>query len=64
MCRTKPRNRRDLVERIKGTWADILDPNYLVKTCEGAWDRLRRVVAAKGSYLKSKESLEDNSDED
>ncbi len=64
MCRTKPKSRRDVIDKIEGTWDDILDQNYVVKTCEGAWDRLRRVVAAKGAYLKPKESLEEDSDED
>ncbi len=36
----------------------------MVKTCHGAWDRLRRVVAANAFYLKPKESLEIEDDKE
>ncbi len=64
VCKTKPKNREDLVERIEGCWSEILEPSYLIKTCQGAWDRLRRVVAANGFYLRPKESLEDDNEEE
>ena len=36
----------------------MLDKEYVVKCCRAAWDRLRRTVEAKGSYLKPKDILE------
>ncbi len=49
---TKPKNRADLVERLEQRWVDVLNPEYIVKCCSAAWNRLWRCVEAKGSYLK------------
>ncbi len=62
VCKTEPRNREDLIRRIKGMWASLLDAPYVVKTCAAAWDRLRAVVEAKGDYsegLKKNNNVED-----
>lgn len=47
-----PKNRQDLIQRIEGTWHNILDQDYVVRACNSAKERLRRVVDANGSYLK------------
>ena len=52
VCDRVPKNKDDLVERIKAKWHDILKPDYVVRTCASAWDRLRRVVEAQGSYIE------------
>ena len=52
---TEPRNRQDLIDRIEGSWDDILDPSYIKKTCSAAWERLQRIVDACGGYLKPAE---------
>ncbi len=65
---TRPRNRQDLVERLETRWKEVLDADYIQKVCEAAWDRLRRIKEAKGSYLKPKDvdrvEEESSSDDD
>ncbi len=60
VCDSESKNRQELVDRINNRWNSILDKNYLIKTCNAAWNRLRRVVGANGSYLKpTNEGVED-----
>ena len=47
-----PKNREDLIRRLEGTWHQVLEPNYVEKTCLPAWDKLRRIVAVDGGYIE------------
>ncbi len=53
VCKKEPKNRDHLVQRIEGMWLDLLDVDYVTKTCSAAWDRLRRVVEAEGDYIEA-----------
>ncbi len=44
VCKTAHRNHSDFVWCIEDVWEDILKPEYVAKTCQGAWKRLRHVV--------------------
>ncbi len=59
MCDTVPQNRTELIKRLEDRWHQVPMPNYVVKTCSAAWDRLRRVVDANGGYLKPVETVVD-----
>ena len=52
VCKKEPKNREELVHRIEIMWKDILDEEYVIKTCSAAWDRLRRVRDAGGDYIE------------
>ena len=53
VCDTAPKNRADLIQRIQDRWHEVLRPEFVVKTCKSAWDRLRHVVDAGGSYIEA-----------
>ncbi len=53
MSKKGPKNRDHLVQRIEGMCLDMLDVDYVTKTCSATWDRLRRVVEAKGDYIEA-----------
>ena len=44
----KPKNRQDLINRIKETYLDLLPVDYMVKTCKAAWPRLWHIIDAGG----------------
>ncbi len=63
VCNTVPKNRADLVSRLEDRWHQVLDPDYVKKTCSAAWGRLRRVVDANGNYLKPVTNVDENQNE-
>lgn len=62
---TRPKNRQDLVNRLERSLPEVPDQEYVPKVCQAAWDRLRRIVAAKGTCLTPKNvDVESSDDED
>ncbi len=61
---SKPKNMNDLIWRLKHMQEDVLDKDYVVIACSGAWDCLRRLVSAKGDYIKPKNVYVDSKEED
>ncbi len=49
---TVPQNRAALIRRLQERWEEVLEPSYVRKTCQSAWNRLRRIVACKGGYIE------------
>ncbi len=49
---TVPQNRAALIRRLEDMWHEVLHPEYVRKTCQGAWPRLRRIVEAQGGYIE------------
>ncbi len=40
ICKKEPKNHQHLIDRIEGMWMDILDHNFVVKSCSAAWETL------------------------
>ncbi len=60
---TVPQNRAALIRRLEDTWQQVLEPSYVRKTCQAAWDRLRRIRDAQGGYIERiNTSVVDNED--
>ena len=53
VCKQEPKNREHLVQKIKGMWMDLLDEDYVIRTCSAAWDRIMCVVEAEGNYIEA-----------
>lgn len=47
-----PKNQTELETRIADNWTRILEPGYVTRTCQAAWNRLQRIVDASGSYIE------------
>ncbi len=54
-----PPNRTELVRRLEQVWHQVLTVDYVARTCKSAWDRLRRVRAARGGYIERFRSVRD-----
>ncbi len=47
-----PKNRQELITRLEQVWPQVLESSYVKNTCRAAWDRLQRVVDARGGYIE------------
>ena len=45
-----PQSHVALIHKLEGIWDEVLEPSYVIRTTAVAWERLRRIVAAEGSY--------------
>lgn len=52
ICKKEPKNPQDLVDEIEGMWMDVLSPDYVIKTCSSAWERIRQIVDMGGDYIE------------
>ncbi len=58
-----PPNRQELIRRLEQVWHQVLTPEYVQKTCSSAWERLRRVRAARGGYIERFRAMEEDVEE-
>ena len=59
VCATTPKSRDDLVQRLEGSWHQVLNRSYIIKTCAIAFDRLRHVVEADGAHIEAVVNMSD-----
>ena len=47
-----PKNRESMIRRLEEVWDNVLEPEYVRKSCSAAWDRLRHIRDAHGGYIE------------
>ena len=52
ICDRELKNRDELIQRIQKNWFDILERDYVAKSCSSVWRRLQRIVAMDGHYFE------------
>ncbi len=47
-----PKSRMDLIRKLEQVWEQVLGQDYVIKTCQHAWEHLRRIVDVNGGYTE------------